>query len=179
MSPGSDGDVTSTLPDAAHPDRVKRARDLRRVGLVALFAFLLAGGVGLLGTRTGETTAASEDWSIVVTHPKVSRPGHAVRLEFEVKHRGGFGTEPVRLRFLSRYFDLFDENAFTPVPDSETADDRYTFDEFAPPDGDVLLVSVDTRIEPARQRGEAGEVAVLDEQGRVLVVASFRTRLLP
>jgi len=172
--------VTSTLPEVAHPTQVRRARDVRRVGLALLFVFLLAGGTGLLGTRTGETSATSGDWSIVVTHPTWSRAGHAVRLEFEVRHRGGFDpARPVRVRFLSSYFDLFDENAFTPAPDKETSDDRYTVDEFTAPGGEVLLISVDTRIEPARQRGEAGEVAVLDEQGRVLVQASFRTRLLP
>lgn len=138
------------------------------------------GGVGLLGTRTGETTASSGDWSLVVTYPTWSRPGHAVRLKFEVKHRGGFDTsKPIRVRFLSRYFDLFDENAFTPGPDKETSDDRYTVDEFTAPEGEVLLVSVDTRVEPARQRGEEGEVAVLDEQGHPIVEAHFRTRLLP
>ena len=160
---------------------MKRARDLRRVGLAALFAFLLAGGVGLLGTRTGEASATNGDWSVAVTHPTVSRSGHAVRLEFEIRHRGGFDpSKPVTVRFLSSYFDLFDENDFSPSPDGETSDDLYTYDEFTPPEeGEVLVISVDTRIEPARQRGEAGEVAVLDEQGRPLVQVSFRTRLLP
>lgn len=172
--------MTSTLPEVAHATKVRRARDIRRVGLALLFAFLLLGGTGLLGTRTGETSVTTGDWSIVVTHPTWSRAGHAVRLEFEIRHRGGFDrAEPVRVRFLSSYFDLFDENAFTPAPDKETSDDRYTVDEFTAPDGEVLLVSVDTRIEPARQRGETGEVAVVDEQGRPLVQVSFRTRLLP
>ena len=172
--------MTSTLPEIAPPEKVKRARDVRRVGLAALFAFLLAGGVGLLGTRTGETSATSGEWSLVVTHPTVSRSGHAVRLEFEVRHAGGFDpASPVRVRFLSSYFDLFDENGFTPQPDAETSDELYTYDEFEAPDGDVLLISVDTRIEPARQRGEAGDVAVVDAEGRPLVQVSFRTRLLP
>ena len=85
----------------------------------------------------------------------------------------------MRVRFLSSYFDLFDENGFTPQPDAETSDELYTYDEFEAPDGDVLLISVDTRIEPARQRGEAGDVAVVDAEGRPLVQVSFRTRLLP
>ena len=172
--------MTSTLPEVADPKTVRRARDIRRVGLAALFAFLLLGGVGLLGTRTGETSASAGGWSLVVTHPTWSRPGHAVKVEFEVRHAGGFDpSKPIRVRFLSSYFDLFDENAFTPAPDKETSDDRYTVDEFTAPEGDVLLISVDTRIEPARQRGEEGEAAVLDEQGRPLVEARFRTRIVP
>ncbi|MCW2615368.1 MAG: hypothetical protein JWN08_2362 [Frankiales bacterium] len=172
--------TTSTLPPVLEDARVRRARDARRVGLVLLALFVLAGAAGLLGTRTVEAEGSGGGYDVTVTHPSVSRSGHAVKLEVQVRREAGFDpSEPVRLRFLSSYFDLFDENGFTPQPDAETSDDRFTYDDFLPPRGDVLTVSVDTRVEPARNTGERGEVAVVDEQGRVLVAVPFRTWLAP
>jgi hypothetical protein len=170
---------TSTLPPVAGDREVKRARDLRRVGLVLLSLFVLAGAVGLLGTRTTTASASGDGYELTVTHPSVSRSGHAVKVEVEVRREGGFGDEPVRLRMLSSYFDLFDENGFSPQPDSETTDGPYTYDEFVPPRGEVFTVSVDTRVEPARNTGERGEVSLVDEQGEPFLTVSFRTRLAP
>ena len=171
---------TSTLPPVTAVREVRRARDRRRIGLVLLSLFVLAGGVGLLGTRTVSTSAAGGGYELTVTHPSVSRSGHAVKVEVEVRRPGGFDTsEPIRLRMLSRYFDLFDENGFTPQPDAETSDGTWTYDEFVPPRGEVFVVSVDTRVEPARNRGERGEVSVVDDQGRPVVTVRFRTRLMP
>lgn len=169
-----------TLPERPADGRVRRARDLRRLGTALLLLFVLAGASGLLGTRTTRTTASGAGYELVVVHPAVSRSGHAVRVTIEVRRPGGFDTgEPVRLRLLSSYFDLFDENAFTPQPDAETADATYTFQEFVPPRGEAFRVGVDTRVEPARNTGERGEVSVVDDQGRPLVTARFRTYLLP
>jgi hypothetical protein len=172
--------ITSTLPDRRPDEKVRRARDLRRVGLTLLSVFVLLGLTGVLGTRTAEKSASAGRYDLTVTYPQVSRSGHAVRFEVEVRREGGFPAgEPVRLRVLGRYYDLFDENGFSPQPDAETADDRYVYDEFAPPDGDTLLVSVDTRIEPARNSGEDGEVSVLDEDGRPVTTVRFHTYLVP
>jgi hypothetical protein len=161
---------TTTLPEDTD------LRDVRR----ALAAFVLAGAVGLLGTRTTTTSARGGGYELTVTYPAVTRSGHAVKVEVEVRKDGGFDPdEPVRMRLLSRYFDLFDENAFTPQPDAETADGTWTYDEFVPPRGEVFTVSVDTRVEPAKNTGERGEVALVDEQGRPFLSVSFRTRLMP
>ena len=40
-------------------------------------------------------------------------------------------------------------------------------------------MSVDTRIEPARNHGERGEVSLVDDQGRPFLTVRFRTRLMP
>jgi hypothetical protein len=147
---------------------------------VALTLFVLAGATGLLGTRTTTVSRSAGGYDLSVTHPSVSRSGHAVKFEIQVRRAGGFvPSEPVRLRLLSSYFDLFDENGFTPQPDGETSDGRWTYDEFVPPRGEVFTVSVDTRVEPARNHGERGEVAVVDEDGAPVVTVPFRTRLLP
>ena len=172
---------TSTLPPDTDERDARRARDRRRIGLVLLALFVLAGAVGLLGTRTTTTAASGSGYDLTVTHPSVSRSGHAVKVEVEVRKDGGFDPEePIRLRMRSAYFELFDENAFTPQPDAETSDATWTYDEFSPPpQGGVFLVSVDTRIEPARNRGERGEVSLVDEQGRPFLTVRFRTRLMP
>ena len=172
--------TTSTLPEETPLSDVRRARDLRRAGLVLLTLFVLAGGVGLLGTRTATASASGDGYELTVTYPAVTRSGHAVKVEVEVRKEGGFDpSEPIRMRLLSGYFDLFDENAFTPQPDGESADGTWTYDEFVPPRGDVFTVSVDTRVEPAKNSGERGEVSLLDEQGRPLLTVEFRTRLMP
>jgi hypothetical protein len=140
--------------------------------------FVLAGAVGLLGTRTSHASAEAGGYRVEVTYPGTSRPGHAVRFVVRVHHEGGFG-ETVRVRFSSRYFDLFDENAFDPDPARQTADLDHQYVEYSPPDGDDLVITSDTRVEPDRQRGESGEVSVLDDNGVPGVTVRFRTRIFP
>lgn len=174
-SPG----VSVTLPDEPRLERVRRARMLRRLGAAALALFVLAGATGLLGTRTAHASARGSDgWQLEVTYPGSSRPGHAVRFEVHVHHAGGLGGS-VRVRMRSSYFNLFDENGFTPQAGRETSDDTYVYDEYAPPGGDDLVISSDTRIEPDRQKGAQGDVSVLDAAGRPLVTVRFHTRIWP
>ena len=170
--------MTSTLPAETSLEHVRRAQLARRVGATLLVAFVLAGAVGLFGTRTGTASAEGGGYRVEVTYPQVSRPGHAVRFEVRV-HRDGGLPDPVRVRMDGSYFDLFDENAFDPDADAQTSDLRYSYLEYAPPDGDDLLIVSDTRVEPDRQRGESGEVAVLDASGAPVVVVRFRTRIWP
>ena len=172
--------TTSTLPPVNRDGDVRRARTGRRIGLALLAVFVLAGAAGLLGTRTTTTSATGAGYELTVTHPAVSRSGHAVKVEVELRRPGGFDTsEPIRLRMRSAYFDLFDENGFTPTPDAQTTDGEWTYGEYVPPRGEVFTISVDTRIEPARNRGERGEVSVVDDQGQPLLTVRFRTRLMP
>ena len=170
--------MTSTLPEIRPDSHVRRARTGRRIGITLLALFVGAGAVGLFGTRTAETSATGGGFFLSATYPSVSRPGHAVRPEFVVKRAGGFDG-PIKLRFASDWFDLFDENAFVPSPDSETTTGAYTLYEFQPPPGDTFVVKVDTRVEPARQRGAGGEVSVLGDDGAPLVTLRFRTRIWP
>lgn len=170
--------ATSTLPDPVAPSRVRRARTLRRVGLTALTLFVLIGATGLLGTRSTTTSASGGGYTLAVTHPQISRPGHAVRYEAVLTRPGGFDG-PITMRFSSDYFDLFDENSFIPAPDSETTTGAYTLREFSPPPGDTFVITIDTRVEPARQRGSKGEVSVLDDAGAPVLTVRYRTRIFP
>jgi len=169
---------TSTLPKARPPSEIRRARNLRRVGMAILVLFVLTGALGFFGTRTATATGAGGGYVVEVTYPKVSRPGHAVKYQVQVTRRGGFAG-PIHMRFSSDYFDMFDENSFTPDPDSTTATAAYDIYAFEPPPGDSFVVASDTRVEPARQRGEKGEVSVLDDSGRPVVTVHYRTRIFP
>lgn len=171
--------VTSTLPERRDPQDVRRGRTQRRVGIVVLSLFVLSGVAGVLGTHTSTTTVRGEGYELTVSYPRISRPGHAVTVEVEVRRDGGFGGGPVLLRYSTEWFDMFDENAFTPVPDGETAGPGYTEDEFLPPRGDVFVMSVDTRIEPARQRGEHGWFSIVGEDGRPVLTAEVDTWIWP
>jgi hypothetical protein len=170
--------VTSTLPEPRNPAEVRRARDKRRVGLGLLLLFVLVGAAGLLGTRTTDKSAAANGYLLTVTYPQVTRPGHAVKYQVRVQRAGGFDG-PIHMRFSSDYFDLFDENSFSPDPESATTTAAYDLYEYSPPPGDTFVVSSDTRVEPARQRGASGEASVLDDSGRPIVTVRYRTRIFP
>src|SRR3954453_9011593 len=170
--------MTSTLPEPRDPGQIRRGRDKRRVGLVLLTLFVLAGAIGLFGTKTAHKSAAAGGYVVTVTYPQISRPAHAINYEVRVQRAGGFDG-PVHMRLSSAYFDLFDENSFNPDPESSTATGAYDLYEFEPPPGDTFILSTDTRVEPARQRGESGEASVLDDSGRPIVTVRYRTRIFP
>lgn len=170
--------VTSTLPAERPLPLVRRAQTARRIGATLLVLFVLAGAIGLFGTKTGTTEAEAGGYRVEVTHPTISRPGHAVRFKVLIRHEGGF-PDPIRIRMSSQYFDLFDENAFDPDAESQTTDGTYSYLEYKAPDGDVFVLISDTRVEPDRQRGESGDVSVLDAQGVPVVTVRFRTRIFP
>jgi hypothetical protein len=81
----------------------------------------------------------------------------------------------VRLR--SSYLDMFDENGMSPEPADETDDGAWTTWVFDRPPGDVLEVSLDTRVEPGVQWGRDGAVVVQvgDDDARI----DFRTWVAP
>lgn len=176
---GYSAPVISTLPTVRDPGEVRRSRTQRRIGIVVLSLFVLAGAVGLLGTHTSTTTVRGGGYELTVTYPRISRPGHAVRVQVEVRQDGGFGDQPVQLRYRTEWMEMFDENAFTPQPNAETAGPGYTEDEFLPPRGEVFVMTVDTRIEPARQRGESGFFSVVGEDGSAVLTADVRTWIWP
>ncbi len=96
-----------------------------------------------------------------------------------MRRDGGFDGQPVQLRYATDYLEMFDENAFTPQPNAENAGPGYTEDEFLPPRGEVFVMTVDTRVEPARQRGEDGFVPLVGQDGRPILTAEFSTWIWP
>lgn len=153
-----------TVPDGHDPTAdVRSSRRAARVRLIALGligAFLMAGLLGGFGVRTGEarSAAARDGTTVGVRYPAVARPGLAVSLQVRVARPGGFDA-PIEVRLPLAYLRAFDVNAVTPAPAEETSDARDVEWTFDPPEGGVLTVVVDLRVEPGVQWRVEGSVA--------------------
>jgi hypothetical protein len=161
---------TSTLPADEEIQHSERAHLVRWAFLVLLTAFLVAGAFNAFGVRSGTASASGGGYELEVTYAKVSRPGLATPWSFELRRAGGFDG-PVRVAWLSSFFDVFDENGLDPEPTSSIGDGDWTVLEFEPPDGDTLAVSFDARVEPASQLQRVkGAARVLEDDGPVAEV---------
>src|SRR6266540_5831580 len=143
-----------SLPRHHAVDQVRRARSLRRVGLGALALVVGLGLATFLGARSATTASTAAGYTMVVTHPVVTRPGLATPLRIEVGHAGGFAG-PVTLAVSREIFERFDFQNLYPNPSAETGSDAYVYYEFDPPPGDRLRVSLDGRTSPD-QNGSVG-----------------------
>ena len=180
-APRLDTTVDPVLDDAhdhqAALRRLKRARLGRRVVLVGLFLFILAGLFNLLGVRMATVDQEAGEYHLSVRYPIIGRPGLGMSWQIEVTHQGGFDG-PVELAVDSRYFAIFDENGLDPSPASETAagdDVIWTFDQ---PEGDRLVIDFDARFAPTWSLTEEGRVELRDGDD-VLAAVSFRTWIMP
>lgn len=167
----------------------RRTHRLRHVGyalttivLSAVMATAVLDGLGVVsavGVDDAEVAASAGGTTLVVRYPAVSRPALASPFVITVTEEGGFDGRPVELTVSTGFLAMWDENGIVPGPAEETADAddvRWTFD---PPDGEVLRITYDGRIEPGVQSGRAGRVAVLDDAGDVVVAVRFETRIRP
>ncbi|HET6729147.1 MAG TPA: hypothetical protein VFG96_06990 [Jiangellaceae bacterium] len=171
-------DHLATLPGHRDPDGVRRARNLRRVGIVALLVFVATGLVGILGPRTSDVAAEGSGYRLVAHHAQVTRSGLATPLRIEVSHAGGFDA-PVTLAFDKDLFDRLDFQNFYPNPASETAAPHRIMYEFDPPGGEILSVTLDARTGPTQPPSAHWYwVAVLDD-GREVAQVRFRMVVLP
>ena len=151
---------------------------MRRVFLALVFAFVLAGVLGLFGVRTGTVRAGGGGYELEVRYAKVARPGLSVPWAVTIRRPGGFDG-PVTLTTTGPYFDLFDENSFDPDPVASTADGEDMIWEFEPPDdGDTLEISLDTRVGPNVQWGKSATTSVL-EDGQPVVAVDYSTWIMP
>lgn len=167
----------STLDDVRPAAAGPRPLLGRRAATGLLLVVVLAGAAGLLGVRSGTTTATAGGYTVSVEHAWVARAGLDVPWTVTVEHPGGFDG-PVTLAVSSEYFSLYEEQGLDPEPASQTADAQYLYWTFDPPPGDVLSVDFDAYIQPSSQWGASGEVAVLDG-GAPAVTVGFRTVLVP
>jgi hypothetical protein len=179
-----------TTDQAIHLDAADTASALRRrrlgyrltaavlTALVALAVVDAVAPFGIYGVQTDTVSATGAGITLDVRYGTVSRPALATPFDIEVTSPGGFDG-PVTVAVRSTYLAMWDENGLDPSPSAETSDGESTLWTFEPPDGDILAISFDARIEPAAQNGEAGRVAVLDEDGAELAAVEFTTRVLP
>lgn len=179
-----------TLRGVVHldDDEQRRVRRRRRFGytattlaLTALMGVAVLDGLDLVdavGVDDTTATASADGWELEVRHPTVARPALAAPFEITVRHAGGFDG-PIDLAVDRRYLGLWDLNGVLPAPAEETGDADRLFWTFDPPDGDVLHITYEARIEPAVQSGVSGRVAVLDPQGDEVVAVEFDTDVRP
>lgn len=179
MAPPGDGSAPSlsTLPADTGMERLRRARNGRRVFLAALALVVLGGLSTFLGPRTSTVTASGGGYRLSLTYPRVSRPGLAIRWIAEISHPGGF-TDPLTVATDSGYFNLFDFNNLDPVPVGQTTTADESFWTYDPPPGDVFRITMDGRIEPAQQFGKSA-TTVLKVKGDAVVQVHYSTWLFP
>jgi hypothetical protein len=123
--------------------------------------------------------ATAEGTSLAVRYPAVTRPALASPFEIVVTRPGGFQGQQVEVTVDTDYVELWDLNGIFPAPAEETATADEVHWTFDPPDGDTLRIVYEARIEPARQEGATGHVAVLDDDGTELVAVDADTRIMP
>ena len=181
----------SALQGVAHLDAAdqRHVHRRRRVGYVATTVALTAVmGVAVLdgldvvdafGVDDGHAVDTADGLTLDVRYPTVSRPALASPFEITVRQDGGFAGQSIEVVVSSDYLRLWDLNGVSPSPAEETADGEHVVWTFDPPDGDVLHITYEGRIEPAAQDGEPGRVAVLDAQGAEAVAVDFETHLRP
>lgn len=169
-----------TEPEPVEPARQTRARLLRRLFVAALSLFLLFGALGVYGVRTRTRSATGGGYELSLTYATVSRPGLATPFSFEVRRQGGF-PQGLTVAALSSYFDVYDENGFSPTPEEETADGERTIWTFGPSTADILTIALDARIEPGVQFKRArGRLEILSApDGQALVTVAYSTLVMP
>jgi hypothetical protein len=159
------------------PRRLRIARNLRRVGIVALLALLGLALAGVFDPSDGEVSAAGGGVDLKVSYPEQVRGGLEAPLEVEVTREGGF-SGPVEISITRDWLALFDLGSIDPQPDSETGDDENLIWSFEPPPGDRLDVTVSLTLRPAVRTGEEARVTVLDGDAE-LAAAEFETGVIP
>jgi hypothetical protein len=153
---------------------------VRRGALAVLGLVLIAGLLGLFGVHTREVSAQGLDgYELTVRYADRARPGLAAPWSVEVRRAEGFDTS-FTIATTAAYFDLFDENGLDPEPASATVDGEMLLWEFEPPEGQVLELSFDARIEPAVQSLWPPEaVTRLIVEGETIAEVRYRTRVFP
>jgi hypothetical protein len=168
-----------TLPDHRQARRARRARNVRRVGLAVLWAVIIAGAVGLLGSRTGQVRDDRPGVSLRVDYPAVTRAGVAAGYRVEVVRPGGFAGQPVTVAVDRSMFERFDYQNFYPNPSAETADATMVTYEFDPPEGDVFTWVSDVRTSPEQNGSIDRYTTRLLERNVVVAEVSFTIYVMP
>jgi hypothetical protein len=171
--------------DAQHGPGVRqRRRFVYRVTsavltvLVGLALIDVSGDVAIYGVESETVRAEGGGYELEVHYPTVSRPALASPFQIKVRRPGGFDGD-LTIAVELDYLRLWDENGLNPAPTDETTSGELLVWTYPPPEGDLLTIDYDARIEPAAQSGRSGSVALLDADGTPLVRVSFTTRVLP
>jgi hypothetical protein len=176
LEPRRSEDV-ATGPVETDERTARRARDARRVILMIMAAFVIVGATGLLGVRTHKVSASGGGYDLTVVYPATTRPGLAIRWIVFIHRAGGFD-QPVALATTSTYFNLFDFNNLDPTPSEAITTGQQSIWTFDRPPGETLRVTLDARIEPARQHGSQATTSLI-VGGVTTVSVHYQTRVMP
>jgi hypothetical protein len=170
-------DDIPTAPRETTISVVHRSRNLRRIMLVILAALITLGATSLLGAKTASVSATAGGYRLTVFYPSITRPGLAIRWIVIVQKSGGFDG-PFDLATTSTYFNLFDFNNLDPTPSTLATTGTLSIWTFEPPTGEVMRITMDARVEPARQHGSKATTSVLVD-GITEVSVNYQTRVMP
>ncbi|MGZ4447935.1 MAG: hypothetical protein ACXVWZ_13050 [Nocardioides sp.] len=168
----------STLVGFETPGQRRVATWGRRVFLTLLVVFVLAGGTGLLGVRTGVSSASHDGYDLSVTHATWARAGLDVPWAVRIHHPGGFD-KTLTLAVSGDYFDIYETQGFYPTPSATTRDADTLYLTFTSPPGDTFVLTYDAYIQPSSQQGRTGSVRLLGQGGTTVDAVRFTTHLLP
>ena len=176
----ADARVVATAPERTDRRAVQRERRWRWPFVTALALFLALALAGVFGLRTASASSAGGGYEMRVTYARITRPGLATPLDVEVSRRDGAALDgPVQVAVTAHYLAMFDVNAVSPAPSSESrTPDEVVWEFDPPPGGGPLAISLDARVEPGIQWGRDGEVQVLDG-GEPVVGTRFHTWVTP
>lgn len=160
------------------PRRLKKARNLRRVGVLALAGLLLFGLSGALDPSEREVSAAGGGIDLEVSYPDRVRGGIDSPLEVRVSRAGGF-TQPVQVTISRDWLDVFEVTGIEPEPAEATSDADRLIWGFDPPPGELLEVSLELITRPAVRGGQTGRLAVLDPEGGEVASVALETTVIP
>lgn len=157
----------------------RRDRRWRRLVVIAVVAVVLLGIAGVLGARSGTVTAAGGGYELTVTYPAMTRAGLPANWELRLRRIDGAELpSEVRIASVPDYFEIFDQNGFSPAPGEEWQDSSLEW-VYAPPEGATeLVVSLDARLQPDLHRGRSGSTAVLSD-GVEVVSVDYHTGIAP
>jgi len=176
-SPAGSRRSRSTDPDPRTIRQLGRSRLGRRILLLILAVVVLLGASSLLGAHTSTREASGGGYDLKLVYPAVTRPGLAIRWVLFVHRAGGFKA-PVHVATTSTYFNLFDFNNLDPMPATSTTSEDVSIWEFDPPAGDTLRITMDARLEPARQYGSVATTSILVNDLPVVSIR-YQTRVMP
>ncbi|KAF0963598.1 hypothetical protein [Rhodococcus sp. T7] len=142
-----------------------------------LAVIVVLGEVGLLGVRSATARASGGGYELTPTYLQIARAGLDVPWNLTVRKVGGFA-EPVVIVVESDYFDIVENQGWTPEPSAETSDASRTYMTLDPRPGDTLTLGFDAYIQPSARIGAPGSVSIL-EKGHDVVTLEFPTWLVP
>ena len=134
--------------------------------------------VDIWGVSTDRARSAGGGYELEVRYATVTRPALATPFDIIVRRDDGF-TQPIEIAVDPRYLEMWDFQALYPQPSGETATKNEVTFTFDAPEGNVLRVFLDARIQPAQQSGRSGFVAVLDDRGNRAATVTFQTTVRP